>query len=793
MAVEWNKLTIAKLKDELSSRGLDVTGKKGELIKRILEHDKILEEEALLEQDETEKDMDDQEAATNEDEVLDDPDIKPEIDADNQEETTEISEDVQMKEETEDVKPEISDATEEQAETGDVTEETNAPEEAAVSVNAGPEDDDEMQEVTFTITGIGSEDKSILDEAVEEPKEAKEGEEKKDEKDEEEKEDDKQSHKKKDIPRNIEGKIIYLPWHGGGTVVVPVREQIRHDLAIDSRKRTVVVYPITLDDLGNEQFKNYMEKAISFQVTFQHEWQFKEKVTDGSVEFHFRTCEEADEMAEEMKGFKEDFHVKRSDAEDERARLVQKWSGQGKSREPIGDRLLVFGPLPLDTTEDELHAFFTDAHRVVVAVDSKGQAKGYGYAEYTTEKEMKSAIDKYKTAEFRGEKLFVYKVLRDRPTTLLSTKDFRQAMQAIRQSENMMKNQGRMLNQFQRQNILETKRDAKAQLARDLETRERMGLPLRLSQIKEKERLEKREQEIKEAQEKRKAEREKREKEREERHKKREEERKARKEAEAAEKDKEKSSSGKDEEESKDKDADDKDADVKDEDEEEPNIFELMKSEEKEKDKSEEKSSSRRTPESKRDRSRERSSSTKKSEGRDRARDRSRERERERNREGNRGRRDNWRDRDRRDRGNQGRQAMNWSNQSSSSMGSANQRSVSMGTGSLMGSPGSLMGQGGMGNQMGINQMGMGGGAQTEQAFNMLMGLSNVLRNQMGGAQQQGYSQQSFGQQQQQQQQGYGGGWNAGGMSNQQQNTWGNKRGGEGGGDGANWKRQRRR
>ena len=71
---------------------------------------------------------------------------------------------------------------------------------------------------------------------------------------------------------------------------------------------------------------------------------------------------------------------------------------------------------------------------------------------------------------------------------------------------------------------------------------------------------------------------------------------------------------------------------------------------------------------------------------------------------------------------------MNWSNQSSSSMGSANQRSVSMGTGSLMGSPGSLMGQGGMGNQMGINQMGMGGGAQTEQAFNMLMGLSNVLR-----------------------------------------------------------------
>ena len=44
--------------------------------------------------------------------------------------------------------------------------------------------------------------------------------------------------------------------------------------------------------------------------------------------------------------------------------------------EPIGDRLLVFGPLPLDTTEDELHAFFTDAHRVVVAVDSKGQAKG---------------------------------------------------------------------------------------------------------------------------------------------------------------------------------------------------------------------------------------------------------------------------------------------------------------------------------------------------------------------------------------------------------------------------------
>ena len=53
------------------------------------------------------------------------------------------------------------------------------------------------------------------------------------------------------------------------------------DLAIDSKIRSVIVYPITIDDLTDSKFKVFLEKAISFHVVFQHEWQFKDKVQDG--------------------------------------------------------------------------------------------------------------------------------------------------------------------------------------------------------------------------------------------------------------------------------------------------------------------------------------------------------------------------------------------------------------------------------------------------------------------------------------------------------------------------------
>ena len=35
---EWNKMTVAQLKTECTNRGLDITGKKADLVQRLAEH-----------------------------------------------------------------------------------------------------------------------------------------------------------------------------------------------------------------------------------------------------------------------------------------------------------------------------------------------------------------------------------------------------------------------------------------------------------------------------------------------------------------------------------------------------------------------------------------------------------------------------------------------------------------------------------------------------------------------------------------------------------------------------------
>ena len=98
---------------------------------------------------------------------------------------------------------------------------------------------------------------------------------------------------------------------------------------------------------------------------------------------------------------------------------------------------------------------FFFCYRNILEYITLNELFSYGYAEYHKESQVKSAITKYKDAELGGQKLFVYKVLKDRPTSLLSTKDFRNAMQTIKQAENVLNRQGRFMNPIQKRNLIQ--------------------------------------------------------------------------------------------------------------------------------------------------------------------------------------------------------------------------------------------------------------------------------------------------------------------------------------------------
>merc|ERR1712226_1099639 len=162
--------------------------------------------------------------------------------------------------------------------------------------------------------------------------------------------------------------------------------------------------------------------------------------------------------------------------------------------EAVADRMVFVAPLPTDTTEEELQELFPDALRAVIAVDSKGNPKGYGYTEYSNEAAVKEAVDKYKgSLELRGEKLFVYKCCKDKPSGLLSDHVFKACQTKIRNLDMALKRQGRFMNPMEKRNIIKQIRAARQQLNQDMKIRDEMGLPLRLSQQREKERRTERE------------------------------------------------------------------------------------------------------------------------------------------------------------------------------------------------------------------------------------------------------------------------------------------------------------
>lgn len=76
----------------------------------------------------------------------------------------------------------------------------------------------------------------------------------------------------------------------------------------------------------------------------------------------------------------------------------------------MNKRLFVAG-LPFSTTDEELKNLFQGVGNVVSAIvitdRATGRSKGFGFVEFETEEEAKSAIEKFNDSEFGGRKLIV--------------------------------------------------------------------------------------------------------------------------------------------------------------------------------------------------------------------------------------------------------------------------------------------------------------------------------------------------------------------------------------------------
>lgn len=354
MATDWNKQTVAQLKAELTKKGLDTTGKKSDLVKRI---EQSLAEETEKDENGTaaEEEMEGQEetAIEGEGEEGKEEDVDEEalLAEDGKEEADEEKEAEEEMEADAEGEQEAEEATEDAGEEAAEAAAVEAAEEAAVEAAeeaAEGEGDEEAAE--------GGEEES------EETKETKEG-----ETEEETKEEEPEEPLEPD-----QDKIIK-------EVEVPDKVDMRKDRTREMRFRRVFVWPVEWSDLQSEVFKTYMSKCLFF--TFRTLKEEDDAVVNGSVEIQFRTCAMAIEAAEKLKELREGVETKQlapADTE-ESIRDIK-----GEKAEEVTDRLLYVSNLPEDVTDEAVEALFPGAQYVLVSRDREESRKcqGFAYVEY---------------------------------------------------------------------------------------------------------------------------------------------------------------------------------------------------------------------------------------------------------------------------------------------------------------------------------------------------------------------------------------------------------------------------
>lgn len=403
---DWNKLTIPQLKEHLKKRGLDQSGKKADLIGRLVVSDQAHQEEtktvgegtgesqpAEAENAET-RDVEHMDTSDNQN--ADDTTASENPMAEGEDFTENITfEELAQKREPHEQNVEQQPALE-AAETAAVAKATDAvhTEDAGEGGGAGE------------AAAAEGEEEGKPEAAAEEAAEVEE---------EEEEEPDVSDQFAIDMPKDRD--CFRLTWNGK-KFIVPFRNEVNADLLTSYKERSLLIQPVDLLELSSDVFKRLLERTQKFSIDFHD--RSSGKTTTGQVRLLLKSAAEAEEVKEELKAFRETltidhmaFEFKESD--DDFLPIVKK--EQPPNTGSVVQRLLFVGNLPSDVTEATLSDLFPDALRVILPhKDIEGNAENleqtrHAYVEYVTEDEAAAAAETHKEKELNEEKLFVMRAI----------------------------------------------------------------------------------------------------------------------------------------------------------------------------------------------------------------------------------------------------------------------------------------------------------------------------------------------------------------------------------------------
>ncbi|KAI0237832.1 hypothetical protein LSAT2_011583 [Lamellibrachia satsuma] len=480
-AKNWNKFTIVQLKAELGRRNLDIAGKKADLVNRLVQADAEIsledgDEEMVAEQgsddnneDVTEEPDSGAEAAddvNNDEEML----AEPTDDVTDAEESallgnTDAESEADSTAQKEESKPEKMDTPEKEKD------EIVAADKPKASVATRPKTKPTAAAVKRAKPAEKKADikKTDAKKSDEKKTDAKKSDEKKTDvkKTDVKKTDTKKGDEKKksdaDEEKDKKAEKNARPRHN---VFVPDKRQMRIDMVVDHRLKTVCVFPITTADMLKPEIQALYDKCVSVGTVFYNgKDENGELVEQGYMEFHFESYEEAENVKKilgkttwilpndqtkkksadtetdgapckkqklddskteepEVAAEKEDEEAEGETKEAEEEEVVEpgllekcnmSWfRGVRAFPHPRSqlDGVLYISNLPESATEQALLQLFTDASGVFIARGEDHKPKGYACVDYVTMEAAFEAVDKMAdNAELDGNQLIVHSLM----------------------------------------------------------------------------------------------------------------------------------------------------------------------------------------------------------------------------------------------------------------------------------------------------------------------------------------------------------------------------------------------
>jgi hypothetical protein len=180
-----------------------------------------------------------------------------------------------------------------------------------------------------------------------------------------------------DYPQ-IDRDSFVLKLQGKKTKVTCINDTQR-ELAIVATDRTLVVHPVTIDEMRSAKFQEILDKSHKFSFDFFDK--SVTKTTSGYAKFIFNSVEDATRYQGELKEINEAFKfdkLKFESRENEEDIVPASFKAPSVANEyrPIVQRLLYVGNLPADVTEHTLRDLFPDALRCIVAPPPSPPRKG---------------------------------------------------------------------------------------------------------------------------------------------------------------------------------------------------------------------------------------------------------------------------------------------------------------------------------------------------------------------------------------------------------------------------------